>query len=103
LLILAPTPPEALPSTAAERQGAEMVQLKQGEYVGIVFDALNDQVMEISPTIRATPEAAHRDAVALIAVVNEQPQAGLDGLVDDSYAFVLGASGIAYDYPAQPA
>lgn len=80
---------------------------KQQGYVGVLFDSYSDTVIERSPIERETPDAAYRDAIALIPIVNEQAEAYDDscdgnttiGRVDDSYAYVQGPQGIEYDYP----
>jgi hypothetical protein len=80
---------------------------KQQGYVGVLFDAYSDVVIEKSPVERETPDAAYRDALALIPIVNAQNEAYEDsdggdftiGRVDASYAFVQGPQGIEWDFP----
>jgi hypothetical protein len=75
---------------------------KQPEYVGVVYDWIEEVVIERSPVIRATFDEALVDAKALCKTINEQAEAYDDesdgnttvGRVDDSYAYVQGPRGI---------
>ena len=75
---------------------------KAQEYVGIVYDFIEDVVIERSPILRRTAAEALADAKALCRVVNERAEAYDDtndddstvGRVDDSYAAVQGPYGI---------
>ncbi len=84
-----------------------MLQLKDGEYVGVLYDLIEDVIVEQSAIIRATPDAAYRDAKELIAVFNDGLEAYDDsdddnttvGRVDETWCFVTGPNGIEWDYP----
>jgi alkanesulfonate monooxygenase SsuD/methylene tetrahydromethanopterin reductase-like flavin-dependent oxidoreductase (luciferase family) len=75
---------------------------KSNEFVGVVYDLIEDVRIEISPIIRRTWEEAFADAKELLSVVNDQAayedeQDGRNttvGRVDDSYACVQCAWGI---------
>lgn len=72
-----------------------MLQLKRGEYVGVLYDWIEEVVIEQSPIIRGTWDEAMADARALIQVVNDAAEAIDDagdtnstvGRVDDSYCY----------------
>lgn len=70
--------------------------MKEQEFVGAIYDILEDVVIERSPVIRATYAEAMADARALVKVVNDNAEAFDDeldnqsiGRVDDSYCHVL--------------
>jgi hypothetical protein len=75
---------------------------KKPEYVGLVYDFIEEVVIERSPIVRATAADALADAKALCRVVNAQAEAYDDtnddnttvGRVDASYAAVQGPHGI---------
>lgn len=68
-------------------------------YTGIVFDIVDEVRIESSPVIRATPEAAYQDALALVKYINENSADFNDRVVDETDAYVYGPSGIEWDYP----
>ena len=73
-------------------------------FQGVLFDILEEVVIERSPVIRGTYAEAMADAKALIAVVNGMAEACDDesdgnttiGRVDDSYCFVMVDGYIVY-------
>ena len=75
---------------------------KPQEFVGLVYDWIEEVVIDRSSVIRATAAAALADAKALCRVVNAQAEAIDDstdentsvGRCDESYAFVQGPHGI---------
>lgn len=88
-----------------------MLKLKDGEYVGVLYDIISDQVIETSPIIRNTPDAAYRDTEGLVNAVNEMADAAEEdafydgrgdmalGRTDETYRFVQDHNGIMWDYP----
>lgn len=73
-------------------------------FQGVLYDILEEIVMECSPVLRGTYAEALADAKALVKVVNDMAEASDDendsnttiGRVDDSYCFVLVDGLIAY-------
>lgn len=76
--------------------------MAQQQYTGVVYDFIEEVVIDRSPIIRATAREALEDAKALVRVVNEQAESFDDtnddnttvGRVDNSYAAVEGPHGI---------
>lgn len=67
------------------------------EFQGILFDILEEVVIERGPVLRATYAEAMADAKALVKFVNDEAEAHDDstdenttvGRVDDSYCYVM--------------
>ncbi len=90
------------PAGAGSARGCEMA--KRQEFQGVLFDLIEEVVIDRAPVLRGTYEEAMADARALVAVTNDAAEAFDDscegnttvGRVDDSYCFVLIDGVIAY-------
>jgi hypothetical protein len=75
-------------------------------FQGVIYDALEEIIIERSPVLRGTREEAYADALALIAVVNaaaedtdEDERNWTVGRVDESYCYIVSTlHGIDHDY-----
>lgn len=80
---------------------------KQMDYQGVLYDLIDEVIVERGPVIRGTYAEAMADAHALLAVVNAEAEAADDesdentsvGRVDDSYCFVLCDGSLEYADP----
>lgn len=77
---------------------------KQHDFQGVLFDCLEEIVIDRAPVIRGTYEEAMADARSMVAAVNDMAESADDesdgnttiGRVDDSYCFVLIDGVISY-------
>lgn len=75
--------------------------MAQQKFCGVLFDMLEEVVIERSPVIRATYAEAMADAKALVPVVNQMAEDADDdnttiGRVDETYCFVTVNGRIAH-------
>ena len=78
--------------------------MSKQEFQGVLFDIVEEVIIERAPVLRATYAEALNDAHALVAKMNEQAERWDEdcsentsvGRVDDSYCFVLIDGLIAY-------
>lgn len=74
------------------------------EFQGVLFDIIEEVIIERGPVLRATYAEAMADAEKLVAAMNKQAESWDDdsdgnttvGRVDDSYCFVLIDGVLAY-------
>ncbi len=66
-------------------------------YCGIVYDEVDEVVIERSPVIRGTWKEAKDDALKLCEHVNKNPDDYNGETVDESCAYVSGPGGLEFD------
>ena len=75
--------------------------MSKQEFQGVLFDIVEEVIIERGPVLRATYAEAMEDARKLVGAVNQLAEDADDGFstigrVDDSYCFVLIDGVIAY-------